>query len=288
MITREKLKKTAVHIYKNMQDSEIQLLGPSMAFMSILSIIPIFAVSIFMFQLFGGADRLLVLVEPQLLTFFKFEGVKSYFGSMQPVLLSYLTDGLNEKIMGSLKQILDNIDAQSIGLIGIGSLVLTSLKLLSDVDRAIQKVWRIKHRRSLKKRISVYLVIILFGPVTLGLLLGFLSSGVIAYFKLTHPMFGVSVGLLATFFPLFLIYKMVPFARTRYSYSIIAAALTTFSLYIVKTIYFLIMKNLIFYNKIYGSLASLPLFLVWVLIIWMVVLSGAVFSATLHDEDVKN
>ncbi len=284
MMSIKNLKRVPKRICSNLFDAEIQLLAPSMAFMTILSLVPFLAISLFTFQFFGGPENFIAFLEPKVLDFVRIDGLKFNLGQWQPFLEKFLTENLTQKLIVFLGDILKNIDAQSIGLTGFISLLLTSTKLLSDVDRAIQRIWRVKLRRSIFKRFPVYFLIIIFGPIFLSVVLGFLSSGAFGILEKAPPSFLKKLTFFSLSLFLFVIYKTVPHKKTYVGRSLVAAAVGTLGLYLTHLCYFLIMKNLLFYNKVYGSLASVPLFLVWILLVWTVVLSGAVFNATLHED----
>ncbi len=96
-------------------------------------------------------------------------------------------------------------------------------------------------------------------------------------------------GLAATLFTtsrysvigLFLIYKFVPNRHFNTWFTLGAATLTSIALMILQAGFAWSSQNLLNYNQVYGSLASFPLFLLWLYLVWYTILLGAILVATL-------
>ncbi|MFN9066467.1 MAG: YhjD/YihY/BrkB family envelope integrity protein, partial [Bdellovibrionales bacterium] len=81
---------------------------------------------------------------------------------------------------------------------------------------------------------------------------------------------------------LFTIYKWIPVAKVKTSKALIGALLAGIGLIVLKNTFAYLMKTFFVINKIYGSMAAIPLFLLHILIFWYIVLIGAAFVASLH------
>ena len=81
-----------------------------------------------------------------------------------------------------------------------------------------------------------------------------------------------------------MIYKILPEVRVQTKKALIGALVSCLGLIALKKSFSWITKSFIGINKIYGSLATIPLFLLYVLIVWYIILIGAAFVAYLHKD----
>jgi membrane protein len=132
------------------QAKQVQLLmiASSLAYTTILSIIPILAVSFAIFQVFGGMQKIYSIVEP--------------------LILSNLAQGVSEDVIATLHRFIDNTHAGVVGLGGLIGLIFTSISLLFSAEKAINQVWQARITRSLFHRIASYWLFITLGPLALS------------------------------------------------------------------------------------------------------------------------
>ncbi len=190
---------------------------------------------------------------------------------------------------------------------GVGVVVLlwSVVNIFGQIENALNQVWNIKKGRSLGRKFSDYLSLMLICPVAMILsgsitvylsaqaavlsektaLLGFVSFLLLSLLKLL-PYF-----ILWVFFAF--IYLFMPNRKIPYR-SGLAAGMVAGTLYqVVQWAYITLQVGVAKYNAIYGSFAALPLFLVWLQISWIIVLFGAELSFSLHrrgrnDADLQS
>lgn len=78
-----------------------------------------------------------------------------------------------------------------------------------------------------------------------------------------------------------LMYRVVPNTRVRWSHALIGALLAGLTLELVKRLLTWYLATVPSYSVIYGAFATVPILLVWVYLMWVVVLLGAVVAAYL-------
>jgi membrane protein len=253
------------HLRNQMQDGELQLVAGSLAYSTVLSLIPFLAVSLAILQHLGGLDGLYPQVEKMILSNFSqtagAEGIKL------------------------IRAALSRMQFTKVGFAGALVLIFTSTRLIHDMEKGINRVWNIENRRSLAKRVFYYWLIIVSFPFVLATLVAVSSMRELTALSNQVPssvFYGVFFFLL-----LFFVYKIVPQTKVPWSSALIAAAVGSVSLLAVhKT--FLWSSNKVFnYGKLYGGLASIPLVLVWILLIWYAILFGATISASLDTKKLK-
>jgi len=173
--------------------------------------------------------------------------------------------------------------------VGIAFLVVTSLLLMSTVDGALQRIFRVERRRSLLGRLVLYAAVLSFGPVLIGAGLWMTTQLVVDSFGwLELDEAGRAVLRLLPFIytcaALTLLYLLVPNRRVGLvraaSGGIIAGVLFEFA----KRGFGLYLANFPTYTLIYGALAVVPLLLLWMYLSWVIVLFGATLTASLLEH----
>jgi len=258
--------KTASNLINNLRDSvnifrnaEIRLLATSLAFVTTLSIVPFLATGLYIFQIMGGFEKL--------------------FDRVKPLILRYLVPGTNETVVNELQSAIERIEGGTIGILGFVTLLFISTKVLSDIEKAVQKVWQIKETRPLLRRILAYWLVILLVPFGVAVTIGVLSSSPLSWLA------GLPVQLIAFlifFLPLFIIFKVVPNCRVQLVPALVAAGVTAFLLIKAQSLFITFVYNFLSYNRIYGSLATIPITLLWLLVLWFIFLGGVALTASLQ------
>jgi membrane protein len=266
-VTRERpalkvrVKDIVLETIKKAQEAEINLAASSLAYTTILSIIPFLAVSFSIFKIFGGMERL--------------------YDALEPIVFENLAEGADEQTLITIRSFISNIHAGAVGMSGFLGLIVTSMMMLSSVELAINRVWKIKNERTLYQRISSYWLIISMGPILGGLAVGFTTS-LGKPFSQVLPSSVVLFPILVSVF--YLMYKFIPACKVHWKSAIISSLYTSLSWLIAKAAYGFYIKKVVSYNKIYGSLGAIPILLVWIYVAWMVVIAGAALSSTLQKR----
>ncbi len=185
------------------------------------------------------------------------------------------------------QKMLDTANGGLIAVISTVFLLYTVINLLTNVESIFNDVWEVKKGRSIERKLTDYLSIMIAGPILIILsssLNVFITTqlqyyaqelGILGYAK---PVIRFLIGLIPffLFWLLFtLMYVIMPNTNVRVKPAIKSAAFAAIAYTITQWGYFEFQIGVSRYNAIYGSLAALPLFLIWLQISWMVVLFGA-------------
>jgi membrane protein len=244
-----------------MRDSDAQILAGSLAFTTVISLVPLLAVSLSVFMAYGGLESLLQKVEP--------------------FILQNLVEGSGAQVSKGVRRAIERVHSGALGFWGVFGLLIASTKLFHDMERAVEKVWQNKVRRSLLQRLLIYWLVMFLAPLALAGALGIMGSqDIMIYWHLPKR----TVALTFVFIAFTMIYKFVPSRVVHFRSAFLAAIVATASVAIVQEFYARSMKNLILFSKVYGSLASVPLFLLWLLILWWICLAGVALSAVLEGR----
>ena len=175
---------------------------------------------------------------------------------------------------------------------GIGIVVLfwTVIKVIGNIEESFNSIWKIKKNRPLARKLSDYLSLMMLAPVLL-----IMSSSITVFVKtkitwlveVIHlPDFGTKLVVYAmSFSPLVImsllftfVFLFIPNQKISLKAGMIAGVVTGILFQLTQWAYLSLQIGASSYNAIYGSFAALPLFLVWLQIVWMLVLFGCEVS----------
>ena len=172
-------------------------------------------------------------------------------------------------------------------LVGFGVLLLSAVALLLNVENTLNRIWQAKKPRPLLRRLALYLVMLLTGPVIIGASLWATSHLLAAS--------GALVGMRATWWPHALnfgpvllaaagfscLFSFVPHTTVRWRNAIAGGLLAGIAFELGKRGFAIYLAHVPTYRTIYGAFAPLLAFLVWLYYSWFITLAAALVSATL-------
>jgi membrane protein len=177
--------------------------------------------------------------------------------------------------------------ATRLSAVGAVALIFTSIAMMNLIERVFNRIWRVRGERRWTKRILVYWAILTLGPLLIGVSIT-LSSQV---FMATSDLIG-SVPVLGA-----VIYTVVSLALTTAGFTLLYVAVPNrdvdwhdaawggmvagLAFELAKRGFAIFITQFPTYSKIYGALAALPLFLLWVYVSWLITLFGALLVAAL-------
>ena len=246
----------------------------SLVYTTLLSIVPLLAVSFSVLKGFGAHNQL------------------------EPALLSLL-EPLGEKGIQISHQIISFVDNMKVGVLGsVGLLLLifTVLSLVKKIESAFNATWNIAVTRNIIQRFSNYLSVILIGPLLLftsaGITASFNSSGVIDKFSSIEP-FGTLLLFAGELTPYILatisftlIYLLIPNTKVRLKSALYGAVVTTILWKMIGTLFTTFIVNSTNYTAIYSSFAILIIFMIWIYVSWLIILTGASISYYHQNPDL--
>ncbi len=249
-------------------EDKCQLRASALTFYSLLSIVPVVAMAFGIAKGFGFEK----VLEEQLVE--KFQGQEE----------------IMTRVVEFAQSFLENTKGGLIAGIGIALLFWTVIKVLGNIELSFNHIWGIKTSRTLLRKFSDYLAIMLICPILL-----IVSSSLTVFITSQIQLITEKISLLGVFSPLiFLFLKLLPFCmlwllfsviyivmpntKVKFSSGIVAGIIGGTVYQIVQWIYISFQIGASKYGAIYGSFAALPLFLVWLQLSWLIVLFGAEIS----------
>lgn len=247
----------------DLADGQLNLRAMSLVFTTILSFVPLIAVSFSVLKAFDVHNQ----IEPVLL------GLFSALGNRAPE--------ITENIIGFV----DNVKVGLLGTLGIAFLFYSVLSLLKKVEEACNYTWRIKRTRTLTERFSNYLSVLMVGPVlvfaALGVTASLLNNSVTQSLSAIEP-FGTVIGFISRLIPYLLIiaaftfvYIFVPNTKVRLIPALTGGIAAGVLWQSVGWIYALIVAQSTTQTAIYASFAILFFFITWLYVSWLILLVGS-------------
>ncbi len=175
------------------------------------------------------------------------------------------------------------------GLTGVSIvfIVVTATMLIATAEREINALWGVARRRSIARRLFVYVVGATVGPVLVGASIS-VSTWLITQSLATVPLRGTLTPMIVPMLPLAfstlalaLLYQSVPAHHVPWRHAFAGALLAALAFEGAKQGFAFYLTHVPTYELVYGALAALPVFLIWIYVCWLIVLTGAAVTATL-------
>jgi membrane protein len=184
---------------------------------------------------------------------------------------------------------LNTFAAKATGLSAIGAvaLIVTSITTLGMIDRVFNHIWRVKNSRPLTQRVLVYWAIVTLGPLLIGVSITVTSylftatTGVVARVPFVGAVFFTMLSVGLTMGAFTLLYTAVPNRYVDWHDAAWGGLVAAIAFEIAKRFFALFVSQAPTYTVVYGAVAALPIFLVWIYVCWLITLVGAVITAAL-------
>lgn len=212
------------------------------------------------------------------------------FGQLRTALETYFAQALMPKaisntIIANLTQFADK--AKGLSALGAVVLLFTTTAMMGMIERVFNQIWRVRRARPLMQRMLTYWALITLGPLLFGLSISLTAQLFVVTGGVTKavPMLGSVLSTLAsvalTTGAYTLLYVAVPNRYVDWRDALWGALGAAIAFELAKRLFALFIRQFPTYAIIYGALAALPLFLVWMYLSWLITLLGAVVAAAL-------
>ena len=185
-------------------------------------------------------------------------------------------------------------NASGMGAIGILSLMVVALMLISNIDKTLNSIWQSQSERPIIFTLAIYWMVLTLGPLLMGSSVAVSSYLVSLANSAEEYTLGVTtiilkvVPFVTSVGAFFLIYMLVPNKKIDPKHAACGALVGAVLFETSKKAFALYVTSFPSYQLIYGALAVIPILFVWVYLSWMVVLIGAevthVLEIFLNDE----
>lgn len=248
---------------RDLGEGQLTLRAMSLVYTTLLSLVPLLAFSFSVLKGFG------------------------VHRTLEPVLYEFLQP-LGEQgaqITDQLIRFVENVRGSVLGGIGLALLIFTVISMIQKIEDTFNYIWQVQKARSLARRFSDYLSVILVGPVLMAIAIGLLatvsSSTIMQAVKDVEPM-GTFISLIGRLGPFTMVvlvfafvYAFVPNTRVRLVPALIGALLAGGTWTIGGTLFASVIVGSTRFAAIYSSFAIAIVGLIWLYLSWLVLLLGA-------------
>jgi len=254
-------------VVRRLDAADVGRIAASLSFTTLLGLVPLFTVA------FAYVAR--------------FPLFEHWLDALEPIMLKFLLPASSSTIRHYLTQ----FTARAAELQGVGAalVVVTAVLVIAQVEREINVIWGAPEARSFARRAIVYVLGFITIPVLIAAAVYF-TTWAIEQSIAAVPIASQALPFLARPFAvaigtgiLTMIYLIVPVRRVPLRAAAVAGVIAAIAFEIARTGFAFYIVHLSTYQMVYGALAALPVFLVWVYLSWMIVLIGAAIAATLTD-----
>lgn len=260
------LKKFLIFLVRRAKNDTIFRVSSSLSYTSLIAIVPLFVIGLAIFSAFPG-----------------FTTIKEQF---QDFILKNFVPDIGQEISQYFVSFL-NASAQ-VTTIGVVGLAVTSIMLLSTIENSLNFIFKVYKPRNIKTKITLYWTVITLGPILLGAAFS-LRSYLFTLQNLMPEELSNSMYLsqmipnLITMLVLVMVYVLVPNKKVKISNALVGAFIAVLLFWVLRKSFGILVIENATYKTLYGALAALPVFLIWMYLAWSVVIFGAVVTAALEE-----
>ena len=255
----------ALTLRERFREDRLGLSASSLTFTTTIALVPFFTVALALFTAFP------------------------IFGKLQQNLQAWLVQSLvpesiARQVLGYLTQFAGK--ASRLGSVGLAALLVSALALVLTIDRTLNGIWRVRRPRPLAQRVLIYWAAMTLGPLLLAVSLSTTSYVISASRGLVQlPGFFTFIIDLFEFLvlgaALSALYHYVPNTPVLRAHAMAGGAAAAIGIEIARRLLAWYIGKVATYSIVYGAFATLPILLVWIYIVWLIVLFGAVLAAYL-------
>lgn len=247
------------------------LRASALAFTTILSLVPFLALTFSVLKGFGVQHK------------------------VEPLVMEQLSGG-SQEVAAKIIDYINNTNMGSLGTFGLLALVATVITLLGNIEEALNAIWGVEETRSLQRKFSDYLSVVIVGPIlifTAVSMTSFLQSQALLKWLVENSYVGDFllsllhlVPYMFTWIALSVLYIFIPNTAVRIVPATLGGVLAGTCWQLAQWGYIHFQVGVAKYNAIYGTLAVLPIFMVWIYTSWVIVLFGAEMVHSYQNIDM--
>ena len=223
-------------------------------------------------------------------------GLAGYLDTVLGMFSSFVDTGMLSMIEEKAMNLIDIAKSGWVGVVAALTFLWTILWMMFQVERVFNNVWGIrKIPRKIYKRFGYYFLVLILTPF----LIIIFGTGIAYYGNFTNllgldlselrflPKLLGYIGLyLITALTLSAMYKFIPATEVKYKHALRSAAIAALVFVVFQYLYLETQVFVARMNTVYGVLAAIPLFLVWLNFSWQIIIYGA--ELTYSFQNIKN
>jgi membrane protein len=265
------LGRLADHVGRRFVDDGCFSLAGGLAYTSLLALVPLVTIALTVIAAFPVFKEFT-------------QGIDAFFAQ------NMLPPAVAKAVTGYINQFTEN--AGRLTAVGVVFLGVTAIMLMMTIETAFNTIWRVQRPRPVVVRVLVYWGVLTLGPLLIGVSLtatSYLVSASLGYARQVPGGAAALLGLVPlalTAVAFTLVYLVVPNRPVQLRHAAIGGCLAALMFELTKRGFAVYVSKVPSYTLVYGAFATVPIFLLWIYLSWVVALLGAVIAAALPDLHV--
>lgn len=220
--------------------------------------------------------------------FTAFAGLEDVEASLKRLVASSIASASRDTVIEYVDRFVDQ--AGAVGGFGVVLLLYTVISLIGNIERALNDIWGLRRDRRLIQRFQVYWPLVTIGPILVGLSLSLTAaaetSETVKSIVILTPIFDLAFTVLPivlTWVFLTLLYMFLPNTRVPLRAAIVGGVVAGTMWEAAKRLYAVYAGISLESPSVYGSLAAVPLFVLWIYVSWVIALTGATLTFAVQN-----
>lgn len=254
-------------LFKGFKEDDLPVHASALTFATLMSLVPMLAMGFALLKGFGfGQERIRLLLQ--------------WTGSMPAEFQNFVQTVVN---------IVESTNFAAMGWVGLAAVVAMAITVLGSMEATFDRIWGVQRSRNIFRKLANYISILVLVPVLIGV-----ASTIETSLHGAVPLLPAGVGsalrgalrltsLFTTWLAFFCLYTWLPNTKVRALPASISSILTAIVWVLWQKAYISLQMGVARYNAIYGTFASIPIFLAWLYTSWVIILLGAELAFALQN-----
>ena len=249
---------------EQLNEDSAMLLSNGMVYSTLLALVPCLAVIYAVLNRLGALEPFVAVIE---------ETIMNTFG-----------EGTGNTLVGYIRAFTTN--AMGLGVLSILSFGLTFVLLIDKIYTVVNKIWHSPPKGRIVVRYLKYIVVIILGTIGIALFVFLIGRFNSLSLRIRHlPSLSVLERIMGKVFPIAVVFGimlamiyLIPNCRVRFRSGLIGAVFGTVGIVILSYVFKIVVKYSVRYSLIYGSLATLLFFFMFLSYLWKIVFAAMIIS----------
>ena len=255
-------------VIKGFKEDDLFVHASALTFVTLTSLVPMLAVVFALLKGFGfGQDQINHLMD--------------WKDSMPAEFQAFIDNVVN---------IVSSTNFSALGWVGLAFLIFTAVMVLGSIEVSFNRVWGVATPRAMLRQVANYTSVLVLVPFLIGIA-GTMEAALRSGSLLLPETVGGAVrsllrltSVFTTWMGFLCLYVFVPNTRVRFMPSVVSSLCAGLLFMFWQKSYISLQLGVAKYNAIYGTFASIPIFLAWLYISWVIILLGAELAFALQNS----
>ncbi|MEZ9057388.1 virulence factor BrkB family protein [Vibrio pelagius] len=257
------------YLMARMKHDRVNVNAGYLAYITLLSIVPMLAVLLSILSSFSVFEDVGLVI--------------------QKFIINNFVPASGDAVHNALQDFVANTGKMT--AVGSGFLFIAAMMLISNIDKNLNYIWRVKDKRRPVHSFSMYWMVLTLGPILVGASIAatsYVTSLTLLQNEAVSGLYNFVIRklpLILSFLSFFGLYLLVPNKKVNFSHAAAGSLVAALLFELSKKGFAAYITQFPSYQLIYGALAAIPILFVWVYLCWLIVLVGAEVTAALGERE---